>query len=77
MTWLELKPETGRTHQIRVHCAACRLPGDRRPALRTAEPGQQLHLHSRAIVLPLSKTKPPIRRRAPPPPRCTCWTPAA
>jgi hypothetical protein len=33
----------------------------------TAEPGQQLHLHSRGIVLPLSKTKPPIVVEAPPP----------
>jgi len=33
-----------------------------------AEPGQQLHLHLRAIVLPLSKTRPPIKIEAPPPP---------
>ena len=68
MTWLELKPETGRTHQIRVHCAdaGCPVIGDRfygRP-----EPGQQLHLHSRAIVLALSTNKPPVVVTAPPPP---------
>ncbi|MBI3196312.1 MAG: RNA pseudouridine synthase [Rhodospirillales bacterium] len=68
MTWLELKPETGRTHQIRVHCAdaGCPVIGDRfygRP-----QPGQQLHLHSRAIVLALSTNKPPVTVTAPPPP---------
>ena len=67
ITWLELRPETGRTHQIRVHCAhaGCPVVGDR--LYGQAEPGQQLHLHSRAIVLPLSKTKPAIRVEAPPP----------
>ena len=34
----------------------------------TAEPGKLLHLHSRRIVLPLQKTKPPIVVEAPPPP---------
>jgi RluA family pseudouridine synthase len=68
MSWLELRPETGRTHQIRVHCAHAGSPvmGDR--LYGKAEPGQQLHLHSRAIVLPLSKTRPPIKIEAPPPP---------
>ena len=67
MTWLELKPETGRTHQIRVHCAdaGCPVIGDR--FYGKAEPGQQLHLHSRAIVLALSKNKPPVIVTAPPP----------
>ena len=67
MTWLELMPETGRTHQIRVHCAhaGCPVIGDR--LYGKVGPGQQLHLHSRAIVLPLSKTKPPIRVEAQPP----------
>ncbi len=67
MTWLELTPETGRTHQLRVHCAhaGCPIIGDR--LYGKAEPGQQLHLQSHAIVLPLSKNKPPIRVEAPPP----------
>jgi len=67
-TWLELKPETGRTHQLRVHCAhaGCPVMGDR--LYGHARPGQPLHLQSHAIVLPLSKTKPAIFVAAPPPP---------
>ena len=67
MTWLELKPETGRTHQIRVHCAdaGCPVIGDR--FYGHPEPGQQLHLHSRAIVLSMSTNKPPVVVTAPPP----------
>jgi len=67
MTWLELSPETGRTHQIRVHCAhaGCPVIGDR--LYGYVAPGQQLHLQSHAIVLPLSRNKPPIRVEAPPP----------
>ena len=67
MTWLELRPETGRTHQIRVHCAAAGCPVIADRLYGTAEPGQQLHLHSRGIVLPLSKNKPPVVVEAPPP----------
>jgi 23S rRNA-/tRNA-specific pseudouridylate synthase len=33
----------------------------------SARANSQLHLHSRGIVLPLSKTKPPIVVTAPPP----------
>jgi RluA family pseudouridine synthase len=68
MTWLELKPETGRTHQIRVHCAqaGCPVIGDR--LYGKADPIRQLHLQSHAIVLPLSKSKPAIGVEAPPPP---------
>lgn len=68
MTWLELKPETGRTHQIRVHCthAGCPVIGDR--LYGKPEAGQQLHLQSHAIVLPMSKNKPPVAVTAPPPP---------
>ncbi|MFI4998616.1 MAG: RluA family pseudouridine synthase [Reyranellales bacterium] len=67
MTWLELKPETGRTHQIRVHCAhaGCPVIGDR--LYGKVEPGQQLHLQSHTIVLPMSKNKPPVVVTAPPP----------
>ena len=68
MTWLELKPETGRTHQLRVHLAhaGCPVIGDRMYGKQA--PGQQLHLMSRGIVLPLSKNKPPVVVTAPPPP---------
>jgi hypothetical protein len=67
MTWLEMKPETGRTHQIRVHCAhaGCPVIGDRTYGRQA--PGQQMHLHSRSIVLPISKNKPAISVTAPPP----------
>jgi 23S rRNA pseudouridine955/2504/2580 synthase len=63
LAWLELRPRTGRTHQLRVHCVAIGAPilGD----LKYARPDQNgafaatvegladdLHLHARALALP-------------------------
>ena len=63
LAWLELKPLTGRTHQLRVHCVAIGAPilGDE----KYAKPDQNgagspfveglsenLHLHARALRLP-------------------------
>jgi tRNA pseudouridine32 synthase / 23S rRNA pseudouridine746 synthase len=51
LTWLEMRPRTGRTHQLRVHCTLLGTPilGDERYGV--AGPG--LHLLSRALHLPL------------------------
>jgi 23S rRNA pseudouridine955/2504/2580 synthase len=63
LAWLELRPVTGRMHQLRVHCVALGAPilGD----VKYAEPDQNgagsaiveglpqsLHLHARALRLP-------------------------
>lgn len=65
--WLELRPLTGRMHQLRVHCAALGTPisGDDKygaaatPAARRARGALlptgttlALHLHARRLVLP-------------------------
>ena len=57
--WLALMPETGRTHQLRVHCAAIGTPilgdgkyGGSAAFLPGAPLAPQLHLHARAITLP-------------------------
>jgi tRNA pseudouridine32 synthase / 23S rRNA pseudouridine746 synthase len=81
LTWLALEPVTGRTHQLRVHSAATGWPivGDNiygtQASLRRLRNEQfiprfgepTLHLHSREIVIPISKNKEPVRVVAPAP----------
>jgi 23S rRNA pseudouridine955/2504/2580 synthase len=60
LSWLEMEPYTGRTHQLRVHAAhiGCPILGD--PKYFEADqnwdfPGgmqKRLHLHARRIVIP-------------------------
>lgn len=60
LSWLEMEPQTGRTHQLRVHAAfiGCPIIGD--PKYFEADqnwefPGgvqNRLHLHARRIVIP-------------------------
>jgi tRNA pseudouridine32 synthase/23S rRNA pseudouridine746 synthase len=62
LTWLELSPRTGRTHQVRIHCAVlgCPVVGD---ATYGDGPGR-LHLLARGIALDLD---PPVAATAPVP----------
>lgn len=70
ISWLELTPETGRTHQLRVHCAhiGCPIVGDRiYGGDRALAAADHLHLHARAISLPLAAKGPPVSAVAPAP----------
>jgi RluA family pseudouridine synthase len=68
LSWIEFRPQTGRTHQIRVHAAAigCPILGD--SLYGSGNPTTSLHLHARAVTVPLYPTKDPIAVTAPPPP---------
>lgn len=65
-TLLELSPETGRTHQIRVHLQSidCPIVGDWLYGENAARPESGafplLHLHARRIVIPLYADLPPL-----------------
>jgi tRNA pseudouridine32 synthase/23S rRNA pseudouridine746 synthase len=65
-SFLALEPLTGRTHQLRVHCASQGWPilGD--PIYGTGpKSAAMLHLHARAVAIPLYKNKDPIEVTAP------------
>jgi tRNA pseudouridine32 synthase/23S rRNA pseudouridine746 synthase len=66
---VELEPLTGRTHQLRVHCAAMGWPilGDLVYGSGKAQGAPPLHLHARRIVVPIDKHKPPTAVEAPVP----------
>jgi len=69
-TWIEFYPRTGRTHQIRVHAAALGFPIVGDPVYGddpAAEPAT-LHLHARALAIPLYPARDPILVAADPPP---------
>ncbi len=64
VAWLALRPRTGRTHQVRVHCAVlgCPVLGD--PVYGGPDGRGRLQLLARSIDLPLA---PPVSAVAPPP----------
>lgn len=66
LAWIEFRPETGRTHQVRVHAATlgCPILGDAQYGAAEAGP---LHLLARSLVLPLYQERPPVVVTAPPP----------
>jgi tRNA pseudouridine32 synthase / 23S rRNA pseudouridine746 synthase len=83
--WLALEPLTGRTHQLRVHCAEMGFPivGDSVYGKAPRDGGPRLHLHAREVVVPISKNKEPVVVTAPVPEHMrellsACgWTPSS
>jgi RluA family pseudouridine synthase len=67
-TWLELRPHTGRTHQIRVHCAALGCPILNDPVYGTSAAADPLHLFARAVAIPFYEDRTPVTVVAQPPP---------
>jgi RluA family pseudouridine synthase len=72
LSWIECKPKTGRTHQVRVHCAAlgCPILGDPvygTPAKDRGPAETPLHLHARALAIPSAENQPLLTAKAPVP----------
>lgn len=69
LTWLEMSPLTGRTHQLRVHAASegWAISGD---SVYGAVPlgGPRLHLHARRVEIPIKRDGAPVVAQSPVPP---------
>lgn len=65
LTLVEMKPKTGRTHQLRVHCQflGCPIMGDKLYGKGSAE--TSLMLHARALRIPYIQNDPAILVEAP------------
>lgn len=72
-SYLELEPQTGRTHQLRVHCQALGYPilGDK--IYGEGDGKMPLHLHAYAIEIPLYPKKEPLIINAPIPEYMEKW----
>lgn len=69
LSFVAFTPLTGRTHQIRAHAAHAGMPllGD--PIYgRAVAGGARLHLHARAVSVPMRENQPPVEAVAPLPP---------
>lgn len=62
VSWLEMMPLTGRTHQLRVHCTVLGTPilGDAKYGKESARISEQdisplMHLHARGLLIPHPK----------------------
>jgi len=66
LSWVELKPKTGRTHQLRVHSAAlgCPILGDTLYG-QGKNPATPLLLHARFLRIPYIQNDPAIMVEAP------------
>jgi len=68
LAWLELAPETGRTHQLRVHCSAGGFPVLGDPVYgREPSPRVPLQLHARSVTIPLGGERGSVTVTAEPP----------